>query len=83
MRKSRLIRMARQFNENGLKFLLENPANVQELLRVTEYEFADRIAVLDDAPIIGNQALVVGGSAERDAEHPDAAFGGLHCGFGR
>src|SRR5438477_9532593 len=34
---------ARQFPENGLKLLLQQPLNVRDLLRIARYRFTDRI----------------------------------------
>ncbi|HUG89938.1 MAG TPA: Rpn family recombination-promoting nuclease/putative transposase, partial [Planctomycetaceae bacterium] len=43
MSKARLRRIARQFPENGLKLLLETPANVRELLQLTGTKLIDLI----------------------------------------
>jgi hypothetical protein len=43
MRRSRWKQIVRQFPENGLKLLLENPANVRELLGLAAIDVAARI----------------------------------------
>ena len=43
MAKSRLRQIVRQFPENGMKLLLENPANVRDLLRIATGELAGLI----------------------------------------
>lgn len=43
MDKARLDRLVRNFNQNGLKTLLESPANVRDLLRMLEPRYVDLI----------------------------------------
>jgi len=43
MDKARLLRLVRNFNQNGLKVLLETPANVRDLLRMLAPQYVDLI----------------------------------------
>ena len=43
MAKSRLRQIVRQFPENGMKLLLENPANVRDLLNIATADTAKLI----------------------------------------
>ena len=43
MDEERIRQIARQFPENGLKLLLQQPLNARDLLRIARYRFTDRI----------------------------------------
>ena len=43
MTESRILQIVRQFPENGMKLLLENPHNVEDLLRLAGLSLVDRI----------------------------------------
>ena len=43
LRRGRIRQLVRQFKENGMKMLLEHPANVQDLLRLADLPWLDDI----------------------------------------
>jgi hypothetical protein len=43
LRKSRIRELVRQFKENGMKIMLEHPANVRDLLSLADVPWFDEI----------------------------------------